>query len=147
MSKYYVEAKDNVRFLSTLERHFKNLSQGNSFQIVLDTIPSLMTALHMVWIISRHYNKDERMVPLMERIAWEVAERVSRVINVRKILRFVVHVEPVLSLKPPYIPQNIGEIDFRAEPNSNPDCHQRILANCLKNSFPLTFVLLITITF
>ena len=89
MTKYYVEAKDNVRFLSTLERHFKNLSQGNSFQIVLDTIPSLMTALHMVWIISRHYNKDERMVPLMERIAWEVAERVARVINVRRILRLV----------------------------------------------------------
>ena len=89
MTKYYVEAKDNVRFLSTLERHFKNLSQGNSFQIVLDTIPSLMTALHMVWIISRHYNKDERMVPLMEKIAWEVAERVARVINVRRILRFV----------------------------------------------------------
>ena len=90
MTKYYVEAKDNVRFLSTLERHFKNLTLGNSFQNVLDTIPSLMNALHMVWIISRHYNKDERMVPLMERIAWEVAERVARVINIRKILRFVI---------------------------------------------------------
>lgn len=33
----------------------------------------------------RHYNKDERMVPLMERIAWELAERVTRVINVRTI--------------------------------------------------------------
>ena len=87
LSKYYVEAKDNVRFLSTLERHFKNLSMGNSFQNVLDTIPSLMNALHMVWIISRHYNKDERMVPLMERIAWEVAERVARVINIKKVLR------------------------------------------------------------
>ncbi|XP_057295129.1 dynein axonemal heavy chain 10-like [Hydractinia symbiolongicarpus] len=94
LTKYYVEAKDNVRFLSTLERHFKNLSMGNSFQNVLDTIPSLMNALHMVWIISRHYNKDERMVPLMERIAWEVAERVSHVINIKKILR-----EPPLAIK------------------------------------------------
>ena len=87
MTKYFIEAKDNVRFLLTLERHFKNLSLGTSFQIVLDTIPSLMNALHMVWVISRHYNKDERMVPLMERIAWEVAERVSRVIDIKKILR------------------------------------------------------------
>ena len=46
----------------------------------------------MVWIISRHYNKDERMVPLMERIAWEVAERVARVINIKKVLRFVVRI-------------------------------------------------------
>lgn len=53
------------------------------FQVVIDTIPSMMNALRMVWIISRHYNRDERMVPLMERIAWELAERVARVIQVR----------------------------------------------------------------
>ncbi|XP_078277210.1 LOW QUALITY PROTEIN: dynein axonemal heavy chain 10 [Rhinoraja longicauda] len=87
LSKYHVEAADNVRFLSTLERHFKNLSQGTKFQVVMDTIPSMMNALRMVWIISRHYNKDERMVPLMERIAWEIAERVRKVINVRSIFK------------------------------------------------------------
>ena len=87
MIKYYTEAKDNVRFLSTLERHFKNLTHGSGFSVVIDTIPSMMNALRMVWIISRHYNRDERMVPLMERIAWELAERVSRVINVKTILK------------------------------------------------------------
>ena len=85
LHKFHVEAKDNVRFLSTLERHFKNIAHGASFRIVSDTIPSMMNALRMVWIISRHYNKDERMVPLMERIAWELAERVVRVVNVRKL--------------------------------------------------------------
>nr|XP_039267660.1 dynein heavy chain 10, axonemal-like [Styela clava] len=85
LTKYYTEAKDNVRFLTTLERHFKNLAHGSNFNVVAETIPSMMNALRMVWIISRHYNKDERMVPLMERIAWELAERVSRVINVRTI--------------------------------------------------------------
>ncbi|XP_059165934.1 dynein axonemal heavy chain 10-like isoform X2 [Physella acuta] len=85
LNKYYVEAKDNVRFLSTLERHFKNITYGATFQIVTETIPSMMNALRMVWIISRHYNKDERMVPLMERIAWELAERVAKVINVREL--------------------------------------------------------------
>ncbi|XP_077995609.1 dynein axonemal heavy chain 10-like isoform X2 [Glandiceps talaboti] len=87
LNKYYTEAKDNVRFLSTLERHFKNLTHGAGFSIVLDTIPSMMNALRMVWIISRHYNRDERMVPLMERIAWELAERVVRVINIRTIFK------------------------------------------------------------
>ena len=88
LTKYYVEAKDNVRFLLTLERHFKNLAHGANFKVILETIPSLMNALRMVWIISRHYNRDERMVPLMERIAWELAERVAKVVNIRTILRY-----------------------------------------------------------
>ncbi|KAG8456021.1 hypothetical protein GDO86_001999 [Hymenochirus boettgeri] len=87
LAKYHVEAADNVRFLSTLERHFKNLAHGTGFNIVLETIPSMMNALRMVWIISRHYNKDERMVPLMERIAWEIAERVCRVLNIHYFFR------------------------------------------------------------
>jgi dynein heavy chain len=48
-----------------------------------------MNSLRMIWIISRHYNKDERMVPLMERIASELSERVSKVINFRTILEQV----------------------------------------------------------
>ena len=70
LAKFYSEAKDNVRFLSTLERHFKNICYGTSFHVVSETLPSMMNALRMIWIISRHYNKDERMVPLMERIAY-----------------------------------------------------------------------------
>ncbi|KAM8812104.1 dynein axonemal heavy chain 10 [Rhynchonycteris naso] len=85
--KLHMEASDNVRFLSTVERHFKNLTHGSSFHVVLETIPSMMGALRMVWIISRHYNKDERMVPLMERIAWEIAERVCRVVNLRTLFK------------------------------------------------------------
>lgn len=87
LTKYHVEAKDNVRFLLTLERHFKNLAHGASFKVISETIPSLMNALRMVWIISRHYNRDERMVPLMERIAWELAERVTKVVNIRTIMK------------------------------------------------------------
>ena len=45
----------------------------------------MMNSLRMVWIISRHYNKDERMVPLMERIAWQLAERVQININIKTI--------------------------------------------------------------
>lgn len=35
-----------------------------------------MNAIRMVWVISRHYNTDERMVPLMELIAGEIAGKV-----------------------------------------------------------------------
>ena len=43
----YVEAKDNVKFLTTLERHFKNISGGN-LTAILDTLPSMMNAIRMV---------------------------------------------------------------------------------------------------
>lgn len=45
----------------------------------------MMNSLRMVWIISRHYNKDERMVPLMERIAWHLAERVKENVDLKTI--------------------------------------------------------------
>ncbi|KAJ3349859.1 Dynein heavy chain 10, axonemal [Entophlyctis luteolus] len=86
LNKVYTEAKDNVKFLSTLERHFKNIVIG-SLTSVQDSLPSLMNAIRMVWIISRHYNRDERMVPLMARIAWEIANKVANIVNVRTILR------------------------------------------------------------
>ncbi|XP_074463065.1 dynein axonemal heavy chain 10 [Larus michahellis] len=87
LRKCHVEAMDNVKFLSTLERHLKNLTYGTGFHVVLDTIPSLMNALRMVWVISRHYNKDERMVPLMERIAWEISERVYKVVDLHTLFK------------------------------------------------------------
>lgn len=37
----------------------------------------MMNAIRMVWVISRHYNTDERMVPLMELIAGEIAGKVG----------------------------------------------------------------------
>eukprot|EP00736_Rhodelphis_marinus_P002315 Rmarinus@m.3250 len=86
LTKYYIEAKDNVKFLTTLERHFKNISQG-SLTTIIDTLPSMMNAIRMVWVISRHYNRDERMVPLMKRIADEIADKVAAVINVKHVLR------------------------------------------------------------
>ena len=82
LAKLVIEAKDNVKFLTTLERHFKNISMGDMNSII-DTLPSMMNAIRMVWIISRHYNTDERMVPLMERIAHEVAGKVAEVVQVR----------------------------------------------------------------
>lgn len=85
--KYYIEVKDNVRFLLIFERYFKNLVYGVSFNIVLEIIFLMMNVLRMVWIILRYYNRDERMVFLMERIVWEFSERVFKIVNVRIIFK------------------------------------------------------------
>ncbi|NXI51957.1 DYH10 protein, partial [Chloroceryle aenea] len=87
LRKQHEEAVDSVKFLSTLEHHLKNLTYGAGFNVVLDTIPSLMNALRMVWIISQHYNKDEWMVPLMERIAWEISARVYKAVDLHTLFK------------------------------------------------------------
>tara|TARA_B100000795_G_scaffold255901_1_gene227926 strand:- start:11823 stop:14474 length:2652 start_codon:yes stop_codon:yes gene_type:complete len=86
LTRLYIEAKDNVKFLATLERHFKNVHSGN-LNTILDTLPSMMNSIRMVWIISRHYNTDERMVPLMGRIASEIARQVQKKVQVPQIFK------------------------------------------------------------
>ena len=84
--KLYTEAKDNVKFLSTLERHFKSLATG-SLSTLQDTIVTMLNSLRMVWVVSRHYNKDSRMFPLLTLIAREIADRVAKEVSVRTVFR------------------------------------------------------------
>jgi dynein heavy chain, axonemal len=52
LTKLFMEAKDNVKFLTTLERHFKYLTDG-SFSVISDGMFSMLNGLKMVWVISR----------------------------------------------------------------------------------------------
>lgn len=47
LTKLAAEARDNVKFLTTLERHFKNITSG-PLNGILDTLPPMMNALRMV---------------------------------------------------------------------------------------------------
>ena len=124
LSRLHVEAADNVKFLATLERHFKTLEAGippgsslfqkpmpggdggearstvavasapsggtasaTGLRSIEETLDSMMNGLRMIWIISRHYNTDERMVNLMERVADAVAEVVEGRLDVSTIFR------------------------------------------------------------
>ncbi|NXS37041.1 DYH10 protein, partial [Pomatostomus ruficeps] len=87
LKKHHMEAQDNVKFLSTLERHLKNLSTGSGADVISNTIPSLLNALRMVWIMSRHYSRDERMEPLLERISWEISTRARRVVDLQTLFK------------------------------------------------------------
>ncbi|XP_027024931.2 dynein axonemal heavy chain 10 isoform X2 [Tachysurus fulvidraco] len=87
LNLYHVEATENVRFLGTVERYFKNLATSVNFGIILDTIAPLMRGLRMIWIISSHYNTDKRMMDLMDRIVWELCERVTCIVDIRTLFR------------------------------------------------------------
>jgi len=85
LEKLAVEAADNAKFLSTLERHLRTINDG-SLSSMITALPSLVDGMRMVWTISRHYNKDERMLPLMERVSFHVAFRVKAIVKPSSLL-------------------------------------------------------------
>ncbi|KAF8276972.1 putative dynein heavy chain [Trypanosoma cruzi] len=88
--RLYAEAKDNVKFLGTLDRHFRTMHGvtpgSGSLQPIIDTLSSMMTGIRMVWIISRYYCTEERMVGLLEKVGKLIAQKVSQHIDFRSIL-------------------------------------------------------------
>jgi dynein heavy chain, axonemal len=85
LNKIHSIAKDNVKFLNTLERQFKTIQKGE-LDTIEETLPSLMNGLKLVWTISRHY-KTEQMLDLEKYIANEIAEKVENQIQVNQIFR------------------------------------------------------------
>lgn len=90
LTKLYLEAKDNVKFLTTLERHFKHLTEG-SFNTINDSMFAMLNGLKMVWVISRHYNSDDRMSPLMENIAKTLVKRVREEVKLNAVFEMDFH--------------------------------------------------------
>lgn len=80
------QARDNVKFLTTLERHFRSIS-ASPLTGILDTLPLLMNALRMIWIISRYYSDDAHMGGLFARIGVELCDRVNGAIMLHTLFR------------------------------------------------------------
>jgi dynein heavy chain len=85
LTKTFLEAKDNVKFLTTLERHFKHIAD-DSFGTIIDSMLSMVNGLRQVWVISRHYNTDDKMAPLMEAIAESLGKRVREGVKLSAVL-------------------------------------------------------------
>lgn len=67
ITKAATEAKDNSKFLTTLERFLEPLQSGNP-EAIIDIVPALMNALKMIYTISRFFNTAERMTKLFMKI-------------------------------------------------------------------------------
>lgn len=85
LNKNTSEAKENVKFLTTLERQFKNLASEEGFSVIQETIPSLMNGLKMVSIISRNYKTMDKMQDLISLITNEIADKVQSSIKVQQL--------------------------------------------------------------
>jgi dynein heavy chain len=61
------ESKDNVKYLSTLERFFEILF-GKDPVAIIDTLPALINAVKMIHTISRYFGTTERVTKLLMKI-------------------------------------------------------------------------------
>ncbi|KAM7390019.1 hypothetical protein PAMA_008269 [Pampus argenteus] len=61
------EAKDNVKFLYTLDRFFGLLGKCTP-TTMLQHVPGLMTSIRMIHTVSQHYNTSERMTSLLLKV-------------------------------------------------------------------------------
>ena len=74
------EAKDNMKYLSALERFMPPLYSGDPMQII-DCLPSLMNALKMIHTISRYFNTVQRMTRLFMKVTNQMITTFKLAIN------------------------------------------------------------------
>ncbi|TYZ61675.1 hypothetical protein PybrP1_000691 [[Pythium] brassicae (nom. inval.)] len=74
------EAKDNVKYLFTLEKFLVPLYSGSPSSIV-DTLPALMNSIKMIHSIARYYNTTERMANLFTKITNQMIANCKRCVT------------------------------------------------------------------
>ncbi|KAJ0399007.1 hypothetical protein P43SY_008327 [Pythium insidiosum] len=74
------EAKDNVKYLFTLEKFLIPLYQGTPSSII-DTLPALMNSIKMIHSIARYYNTTERMANLFAKITNQMIANCKRCVT------------------------------------------------------------------
>jgi dynein heavy chain, axonemal len=71
------EAKDNVKYLQTLEKFIDPLYNGTP-QVVVDALPALLNSIKMIHTIARYYNTTERMTGLFMKITNQMITNCKR---------------------------------------------------------------------
>jgi hypothetical protein len=80
------EAKDNVKYLQTLEKFIDPLYNGDP-ETIKETLPALMNSIKMIHTIARYYNTNERMTSLFVKITNQMIKRCKYMILNFRTLR------------------------------------------------------------
>ena len=65
------ESKDNVKYLTTLEKSLEPMYEGDPRQI-LDGIPGLMNNIKMMHTMARYYSTPQRMTTLFQKVSNQI---------------------------------------------------------------------------
>jgi dynein heavy chain len=87
LSRLAAEAAENASLLATLENSLNKLAVG-SIPTIMHCIPQLLDSLSLVWTISKHYNRVERFLPLMEKISFQLVTKVRNSVDIISLLRY-----------------------------------------------------------
>ncbi|PVD20700.1 hypothetical protein C0Q70_18859 [Pomacea canaliculata] len=93
------EAKDNVKFLSTMDKFCSPLYTGDP-ENMMACIPGLINAIRMIYSISRYYNTSERMTALFVKVT-------NQMIASCKIYITNNHSETIWTMEPPVVKQRL----------------------------------------
>jgi len=79
------EAKDNVKYLATLEKFIEPLYEGTP-ETIKDTLPALMNSIKMIHTIARYYNTNDSMTGLFVKITNQmIAQCKYNILNYKRI--------------------------------------------------------------
>ncbi|XP_071450018.1 dynein axonemal heavy chain 8 [Hetaerina americana] len=73
ITDYCNEARDNVKYLYTLEKYLEPLYRGSPAEMT-ECLPSLMQAVRMIYRNSRFYNTNERITALFVKVCLKLYE-------------------------------------------------------------------------
>ncbi|XP_043285591.1 dynein axonemal heavy chain 10-like [Venturia canescens] len=85
--KHYTEARDNNKFLFTVLRYFKLIAESKSFQTIAKALPPLTEGMRMIWVLSKYYSTEDKMVPLLERISWQLCQNIMKNLAIEDLFK------------------------------------------------------------
>lgn len=94
-----LEANSNVKFLSTLEKLFDKLINGDDILKLKDLFRPILFTILMIWKNSEYYNTPSRIVVLFNQICNALIEQSCRYISGEQIFNFIENEEANEALK------------------------------------------------
>ena len=79
------EALDNMKFLRGIKKHVEILHTANDFKLLKSTLRKVMKSLRYAWMLSKHYNTDEKIVGLIGKVNVILRVRVCSFVQLKEL--------------------------------------------------------------